>query len=524
MNSKSSHDQYHMSILVGKLKELTGPERVLTDVEDIYVYSVEKIFEKPQVKLFDIVVKANSKEELDRIIEFAEKEKIVLVRRGKTRDRSIQSKPMILLDDFQPPEFQTFEGKPLKKGEDLEKLHSMLMKGRPNIYKGTVDLARVHIIGNLFATCKDCTTCASYCTVAPYFHFIETWSAKGRIILVRAFLKGELPHSDKLVNILYTCTLCGYCYLQCGSRLEVDKALIEARSRVAKSGRAPTALKDIAKNIEKFGSPLPFLARSRDKWIKELPEKLSAVINDRSETLVWIGCNTSLYPKIPRALTSVFKNADLNFRTLGVNETCCGGPLIEGGFIDEAKKIAQSIAKSFENMKVKTLITPCAGCYRTFTDFYPNLLNVQPPFEVLHTSQFFNRLINDKRIRFSELGTRVTYHDPCELGRHCGVYDEPRNVLRAIPNVQLLEPHLTKEYARCCGGGGDLWAFNHDVSMKAANIRLTEDIAPLKVDMLITACPQCYRMFRYSVSGQRVQIKVLDFSEVVALASEPEKA
>ena len=505
--------------LARKLGKLVGSERVLTSPEDLYVYSFEKVFTKPRRQRFDIVVKVVSEEDIAKIISFAEKEKVPLVRRGTTGIGSqIQGKPIILLDTSSPPDVKAYRNYRLKRMETINALHHELLKEWHSVLRSSIDYIKLRSMQSLVTMCGDCTTCSGFCTVAPYFDFAETWSAKGRMLLAKGFMKGELKPSKKLVDIMYACSLCGACYTQCAPNLEINKALMEARSDIANIGLAPQGFVDILENIEKYGNPLRPLTGSRGKWIKELPEELKAVLSEESEALLWVGCNTSLRPEIAQALTRIAHGVGLNFSTLGAKEGCCGGLMVFSGFIKEAKRNAEAIAELLKEMEVKTLVTPCAGCYRTFADLYPNQLNVRLPCDVIHTVQLFEELINDGKLKFRKLGIKVAYHDPCELGRHCGIYEEPRVVLKTIPGLRLLEPSLSREYSRCCGGGGGLWAVNPHVSMECAHARLTQDIIPLKVDALLTACPQCHRVFRYTTSIHKMNVKIWDISEVLARA------
>ena len=169
-----------------------------------------------------------------------------------------------------------------------------------------------------------------------------------------------------------------------------------------------------------------------------------------------------------------------------------------------------------EKTGVNALVTPCAGCYYTFQKLYPEILGVSLPCEILHSSQFIENLINNEKLEFKSLNLKVSYHDPCSLGRHSGVFEAPRNILKAIPSLTLVEMPLNRQLARCCGGGGGLWSFNHQVSMNSAYLRL-KDFQPLKVDMLTTACPLCQMNFRYTSARKSVPAKTCDITEIVEL-------
>ena len=203
---------------------------------------------------------------------------------------------------------------------------------------------------------------------------------------------------------------------------------------------------------------------------------------------------------------------------LGKNEGCCGYILLSSGLWEEAKKVANEAIDKVKKTKAKTLITPCAGCYYTFTRLYPEILDVHIPCEILHTSQFIEKMLKKEKIKLNPLNIDITYHDPCSLGRHCKVYDAPRNVLKAIPNLKLIEMPLNRSYARCCGGGGGVWSFKNQISIESAYTRLKEDVFPLNVNALTTACPLCQTNFRFASrinSIPKKSIKIYDITELI---------
>jgi Fe-S oxidoreductase len=206
---------------------------------------------------------------------------------------------------------------------------------------------------------------------------------------------------------------------------------------------------------------------------------------------------------------------------LGNNEGCCGYVLISTGFWKEAKKIAIDTIARIEKTQAQTLVTPCSGCYYTFKRLYPEILGIEMPCEIVHSSQFLEIMIKNREIHLNPLNLNVTYHDPCSLGRHSNVYDAPRNVLKAIPNLNLVEMLLNRECARCCGGGGGLWTFNNEVSLESSQTRLTNDFIPTHVNILTTACPQCQLNFRFTSRKKNLtdnSLKVYDITEIFELA------
>jgi glycolate oxidase len=296
----------------------------------------------------------------------------------------------------------------------------------------------------------------------------------------------------------------------------MNKAIIISRRQIVKKGLAPKVFYETAKNIMKTGDPGAVTTERRFSWIKGFPLQ---TLPEKAEVLYWVGCMVATRtPKTAEALLKILNRANVDFTMLKEEEGCCGYILLSTGLWDEAEKIAEDVIVKIREAEVNALITPCAGCYYTFTKLYPEILGVTFPCEVFHSSQYIEDLMKSGKLYFKRsLNLRTSYHDPCSLGRHGGVFDAPRNVLKAIEDLTLLEMPLNRELARCCGGGGGLWSFNHHVSMKSAYLRL-KDLMSLNVDVLITTCPLCQMNFRYTSLRRTVPVKIHDMTEIVESA------
>ncbi len=202
--------------------------------------------------------------------------------------------------------------------------------------------------------------------------------------------------------------------------------------------------------------------------------------------------------------------------TLSNEEGCCGLPLYQAGLWNEAKENAVKTIEKLKESGAETLVTGCAGCYYAFEKVFPEVLGVEMPLEVLHTSQFIEQMISRRDLGFTQLRIRATYHDPCDLGRHCGVYEPPRNVIRSIPGVQLADMNLNRSHERCCGGGGGLWTFNSDLGRNIAYSLLLEEVLPLGIEAIITTCPMCYMNLKYTGRLKKTDLQVYDLAEIVA--------
>jgi len=509
---------------IRKLTEIVGAERVLTEPEDLYVYSFETLYEEPKYSHFDAVVKAVSEDEIARIAELAAAERFNVLHRGKnaaiSERQGTKRGGTIILDTVPHPEITAFDEKLRDRSQKLKEYRQQLMNA---MRKERSYRALASVIASLFRDkailqCGDCEVCTGYCTVSPTFSHVETYSAKGRHLLTRGLMSGELRPSRRLADTLYSCTLCGLCYGQCLPDLRLYDAILEARGRLAEAGLAPESAKAALRNITAYGNPMGAATELRTRWLEKLPEHL---LKNKADVLYWAGCNTTLRSGVratANATVSVLNAAGVDVMALEEREGCCGFSLAVGGFFEEAKSNAERVVEAVDAAGVGALVTSCSGCYETFVDLYPNKLGVEMPCQVLHSSQLVERLVEDGELALNDLPMKVSYHDPCGLGRHCGVFESPRNVLRAIPGLQLVEPSLSRERSRCCGGGGGFWGVNSGASMSLAHLRIEQDIMPLNVEALAVTCPMCYTNFLYALKRHSVELKLYDVMELMEMA------
>jgi Fe-S oxidoreductase len=293
---------------------------------------------------------------------------------------------------------------------------------------------------------------------------------------------------------------------------------MDARHRLVKNQHAPELFAATAKNILEVGDPSGTPPSKRIAWTERLPQK--GAFSKKADILCWTGCVVSTRtPNVAVALANFLNRVETDFMFLGEKEGCCGYVLLATGLWNHARENAVSLIKRVEATGAETLVTTCAGCYYTFTKMYPEILDIELPCKVSHAAQYVERLVQEKRIAPRSLDMKVTYHDPCSLGRHSNVYQSPRNVLKAVPNLNFVEMPFNRNRARCCGAGGGLWSFNNSVATNSAVDRLVKDATPLGVSALVTACPTCHINFRNASVRKSLGIKVYDLMEIVESAT-----
>jgi len=237
--------------------------------------------------------------------------------------------------------------------------------------------------------------------------------------------------------------------------------------------------------------------------------------------LIWMGCvYRNSVKKLREEITNLLTRLKTDFETLE-KEECCGYPLILSGHRDEAVEFAERNADKIGDEK--KVVTPCPACYRAFNEFYPSLLGRELPFRVLHITQYYCELIDKGFLKPSELKPlkmKVMYHDPCELGRHSNIFEEPRRVLNLIPDLTLYEPRFTRNLSACCGGGGLLSAYFPTLSVMAASRKiLEEDRVPRDLQAIVTECPQCVNNLQQAWNGGKpLGIKIYNIAKILNMA------
>ncbi len=488
-----------------------GPDRVLTDHEDRYVYSFHGEFATRRRRLPDAVVRFLSDgdwEKLDRLSGSLGFRVARNDRPGEYSSGELDA-PIVLLDAREPVDALAL----LRRLSELKKARAegrQVLREEASLPEWFVSSLRARD-GFRISELPDCDN--GFCVVQRFFGGVETYSSKGRLILTRGLLGGELEPTGRLADSMYNCTVCGQCYDQLGlDGLEVNNAIVLARRELAGAGLGPRQAGLLAYGILGEGNPMGMPAEDRTIWFEELAEEF---LFGGDGVLYWAGCSTSYrLPGVVEATARVFREAGAGFGMLGVEEGCCGLILYLLGLWDEAGRNASKVSGMLQELGVERLVTGCAGCYYAFTRVYPTL-GVDPSFEVLHTSQLMEELIIEGRLHPKGLKQRAAWHDPCDLGRHCSVFEPPRRVLGSIPGLELREPPLNRGHALCCGAGGGLLMYNEALAGEVARSKVEEEVCPLGVDAVVTGCPACILNLRNAARELDGGPEVLDLAELV---------
>jgi heterodisulfide reductase subunit D len=363
------------------------------------------------------------------------------------------------------------------------------------------------------------------CPSGSYFKF-ESYFALGRLDMIVGLIRGELTWTEGLLNSLYSCTTCGACNEICdfmqeinppGVELELDEpprpldVIEEFKAVGVIEGVGPLpAQKIFGERIEKVHNPYGEPHEKRMAWWPEDLKRPPA----KAKLMYFVGCTSSYRQiKIAQATVRIFDKLGLEFGVTP-DEVCCGSPAFRSGQRSIGLKTLKRAVEVMAKAGAEKVVTSCAGCYRTLKR-ESEKYGIEVPFEVVHTMDILRERMNEIEFK-REWRETVTYHDPCHMGRHMGYYETPREVLRRIPGLKLVEMHRNRRWAWCCGAGGGVKAAFPKLALWAAGERLWE-AQDVGATSIVSICPFCNRNLSDAVPlvSPYVNIKVYDVTEIV---------
>ncbi len=360
--------------------------------------------------------------------------------------------------------------------------------------------------GDVLKLCYQCGVCSAICP----------WNLVKSFIVRRVMHQAQLGLIDFEAEEMWLCVTCGACVQRCPRGVEIIDIMRALRRVISEVGiaKVPDSLRIAIKNISGVGNPLGEPPETRADWAKGLGVK---TYTEGTELLYFPCCIPAYDPRLQRvaqATVNILKKADVDFGILGTKESCCGESVRKAGQESLFQSLTQSNISAFAEAGVSKIVVTSPHCYNTFKTEYPQFGG---DFEVIHFSQYLAQLIKEGRLKFTkELNKKVTYHDPCYLGRHNGIYDEPREVLESIPGVQLVEMLDSGENSLCCGGGGGRIWMETKKGERFSDLRI-EQALEVGASILAVSCPYCLLNFEDSVltgdKGDIIEIK--DIAELV---------
>ncbi|GII52488.1 Fe-S oxidoreductase [Planotetraspora thailandica] len=397
-----------------------------------------------------------------------------------------------------------------------------------------------------FYTCTECGRCQSQCPawntdkplspkmlildqrdhafkVAPYLMMSEEQRAhQGEDVL--ALLEKPLVGEDGVIHpdVLWSCTNCGACVEQCPVDIEhIDHILDMRRYQVMIESSFPSEAGVMLKNLENKGNPWGMSEMKRAEWIEELDFEVPIIdekMPEDVEYLFWVGCAGALEDrakKTTKAVAELLHIAGVKFGVLGPMEACTGDPARRLGMEFLFNMLAQQNIETLNEAGVKKIVATCPHCFNTLANEYPQLGGM---YDVVHHTQLLSHLVEEGRLTpITPIEEKITYHDPCFLGRHNKVYAQPRDIMSKVPGVQTQEMHRCKDRGFCCGAGGARMWMEERIG-KRINTERVEEALTTDPDTVSTACPFCLVMLGDAINEKKNSGQAKESVEVVDVA------
>jgi Fe-S oxidoreductase len=402
--------------------------------------------------------------------------------------------------------------------------------------------------------CSRCSSCkwvpfnqvkswrnAMNCPAITRYNF-HAYSGSGKMNMGLSHLQGRSELTEGAAEIIYHCQLCGACEVSCKvyrDDIDLTDVLLELRATCVEEGQLMVEHMAMLDSLKQDDNPLGEPKSARGDWTEGLG--LKDINREPADVIFHAGCRFSYdldLREIVRATAELLASSGATVGVAGGEESCCGGRVYELGYRGEAANYAEDMLSRVKASGATTLVTGCSDCYAHFKYAYPRI-GKELPVEVLHVTEYLDRAISQGRLRpVDPVPLKVTYHDPCHLGRMSepfigdwegdkllrpmslkrtgkgGVYDPPRRVLSSIPGVRLEEMERIREYSWCCGAGGGVLECDPEFAAWTARERLEEALST-GAEALVTACPWCERLFKDAAGESGLDLPVYDITQIV---------
>ena len=354
--------------------------------------------------------------------------------------------------------------------------------------------------GEAFKKCYQCGTCTGTCPWSPITDFS-----------IRRLIRLSQFGFDGIEELMWGCTTCKFCVDRCPRGVEIIDLVKAIRNMYAGGGMLPMSLRSFVGSLSARGNPWSGDAEKRNDWGKDR----YPLYAEGMEYLYWTCCTVCYDPRntlVAKASAEILEKSGLSWGLPGTDAQCCGESVRKVGDFELFERLKQHNRGILQNSDAGKILTISPHCLTTFQKEYG------VDWKVIHFSELLTDLIRSGKINPSKDlgGIRVTYHDPCYLGRHSGIYDAPREILKALPGVELVEMERNREQSLCCGGGGGgLW-MERAKGERLSDLRVEEALGT-GATVLATSCPYCIAMLEDSVRTLNAddRIKVKDVTELV---------
>jgi len=361
--------------------------------------------------------------------------------------------------------------------------------------------------GDAFKLCYQCGKCDVVCP----------WNQVRQFSMRKLVREASFGLTEIECDELWRCTTCGKCTMQCPRGVKQAESGIALRRIATEYGVFPASsnpVRAIRSSLFAEGNPFFIDRNKRSDWAEGLSVK---PFTGKMEILFFPGCYLSYDPRLKKvaiATANILNKSGVTFGILGSRENCCGESIRKTGDEELFTHLAKENIKAFIDHGVKRILVSSPHCYHTFKNEYPEFM---VHFEVVHITRYLLELMNEGRLRLTgEYGKKVTWHDPCYLGRHNGIYDEPRKVLQKITALELTEMADSREDSLCCGGGGGRIWMDTPKGERFSDLRL-QQAALTGAEVLVTSCPYCITNFEDSLLARKdgEDLVIKDITEII---------
>ena len=365
--------------------------------------------------------------------------------------------------------------------------------------------------------CARCGYCRGVCPVYQTIGW-ESATPRGKISIARQVfaLKDQQKFTDEFVHRVTQCTLCGACAQACSTDIDLRRLYMDLRERIADMGKSPKGYTALQANLAANRNITTFDNKERLDWAQDVDDPEQLEPREGAKVCYFVGCVSSFFPQaseVALSVSEILNEAKIDFTTLGGDEWCCGFPLLASGRPDEARTFMQHNVERIKALGIHTLIASCPSCSHVWKGGAAEFLDGYE-LEIQHATEYIARLIREGRIMLGEMQARITYHDPCDLGRNGGVFEAPREIIQAIPGVEFVEIEHNRMQSLCCGGGGNLQSVDADLASSITAIRV-EEIKKTGADIVVSACQQCEQMLSASIRKAGLKVRVMDLSQLI---------
>lgn len=359
-------------------------------------------------------------------------------------------------------------------------------------------------------TCTRCGFCRIWdwkgvdwvCPTYPYTEAFDTQYARGRVSMAQQYLEGSVKVDERFLEHLSQCSLCGSCGVHCPVEMPLLKIWEAFRTDLAEAGHVYAPHQRVVDNILRHHS-----------IFEPRAGKTAAPASEarKVKVLYFPGCQTNRKAHaIGEATSSLLEKLKVDFAVLK-EDACCGYPLFDIGQMAAMRTNAAHTIAAIEAYRPDVVLTTCIGCYRALKHVYPEKLGLSLRPQVQHVHEFFPALLAGK---MKPVSRKVTFHDPCIMGRHLGLFDEPRALLNSVPGIEFTEMYSHREHSLCCGGGGSVLGAFDQIAAQVAAERLKQ-AAAAGAEQVVTSCPTCVVNLKRSVRLAGVNLVVTDIVELL---------